>query len=336
MMSDKEVQLLLQHYKDNTLTSDELERLRTLLQSDRAAFEAVMDDELKASCDAILDEVDRRLLELARRDLHRRISTAPMPELKPRRTALFRRILAYAAALIVPVLLATSLYFAYDAASLSRQSLRVVTRQGERTTLTLPDGSTVALNPLSQVSYQAKDFSRSSRRIDYVGDGAFDIAKQAGAPFIIRTKEVEIRVLGTKFFFSARPDEAAAKVYLEQGIIELTALRSGRTVRLKPLDWAEVDYASGQITLSKHLPNSTVKALKQGDLIFRNEPFRDVVRRLEINYDYNFKLEAPIADHCFTGTLPTDNILEAIRILEVTLDVASDISNREIMFYQRR
>jgi ferric-dicitrate binding protein FerR (iron transport regulator) len=348
MTRNNEIRQLLEHYAADRLSPDELIRLRRLLASDREAVAAVLDEELAAAQHPDLTDDDLQLLAQMQAKLHAAIAQSPDAPQKPEgeaktiplRTLLLRsrllRFTAYAAALIIPLLLAATLYFGYDAASLGRQTLRIATRQGERTTLTLPDGSTVSLNPVSQVSYQASDFSRRSRSISYEGDGAFDIAKQSGAPFVIRSKQVEVRVLGTKFIFSARPEAATAKVYLEEGRVEVTALSSGRTVTMKPHDMVEVDCASGRITLSEGISHSALAALKKGELVFRDEPLADVVKQLEINYDYSFRLDGSLAQSRFTGILPTDNILETIRILEVTFGISSDISEREIMLYKHR
>ena len=68
---------------------------------------------------------------------------------------------------------------------------------GEQRFLTLPDGSTVELNARSSVQVR---FSGRERLVELVeGQALFDIAKDAGRPFTVKSGETRIRALGTQF-----------------------------------------------------------------------------------------------------------------------------------------
>jgi ferric-dicitrate binding protein FerR (iron transport regulator) len=74
----------------------------------------------------------------------------------------------------------------------------VTTNPGARSRLTLPDGTAVVLNADSRLTYN-EDFSGDSREIQLSGEAYFDVAKDPHHPFLIHTKTIDIKVLGTAF-----------------------------------------------------------------------------------------------------------------------------------------
>ena len=72
------------------------------------------------------------------------------------------------------------------------------TMAGQQATITLGDGSRVTLAPRSRLAVDG-DFGRHMRRVMLVGEGYFDVASAAGAPFVVQTGAVTTRVLGTRF-----------------------------------------------------------------------------------------------------------------------------------------
>ena len=71
----------------------------------------------------------------------------------------------------------------------------IVPRKGEYQ-LILADGSKVYLNSESRLRFPTH-FEGKERRVYLEGEGYFKVAKDAAKPFIVETKEVNVRVLGT-------------------------------------------------------------------------------------------------------------------------------------------
>src|SRR5690606_22961051 len=59
------------------------------------------------------------------------------------------------------------------------------------------------------------------RSVDLEGEAFFDVAKDVDRPFLIETKEISIKVLGTAFNVKAYPDEDKTETTLLEGSIEL-------------------------------------------------------------------------------------------------------------------
>jgi ferric-dicitrate binding protein FerR (iron transport regulator) len=147
---------------------------------------------------------------------------------------------------------------------------------------------------------------------------------------------LEIKVLGTKFYVYARDSSGTAQVYLEEGSLQLISEASGQKIMMCPNELACLDRSTGQITFSKESDiNSNITVVRNGGLIFDNQPLSKVVEQLEINYNYKFIIDSSISDYPFTGILPTGDILETIKILELSFNLHSSIQDKEIRLGRR-
>jgi transmembrane sensor len=65
-------------------------------------------------------------------------------------------------------------------------------------TITLPDGSSIVLQPHSKLEYD-KSFSASTREVTLTGEAFFEVKKDASRPFLVHANEIVTRVIGTSF-----------------------------------------------------------------------------------------------------------------------------------------
>src|SRR4030095_9403678 len=111
----------------------------------------------------------------------------------------------------------------------------VATKNGNRTKIVLPDGSQVWLNAGSNLDYNNLNFNKDVREVSLNGEAYFDVAKNAGKPFIIHTKKMDIKVLGTTFNVRSYSDEKITEAALIKGSIEVTLKdRKDQKIILKP------------------------------------------------------------------------------------------------------
>ncbi len=97
---------------------------------------------------------------------------------------------------------------------------QVTTRPGSRTQLRLPDGTSVWLNASSDLTYD-KDFGKNLREVNLSGEAFFDVTKDSAHPFVIHTREINIKVLGTQFNVKAYPEDQYTETSLIQGRVEV-------------------------------------------------------------------------------------------------------------------
>lgn len=78
----------------------------------------------------------------------------------------------------------------------------LVIPKGNAYELELADGTHVWLNAESELSYPTR-FAGEMREVRLKGEAFFDVAKNPDCPFVVRTDEVAVQVLGTSFNVSA-------------------------------------------------------------------------------------------------------------------------------------
>ncbi len=87
----------------------------------------------------------------------------------------------------------------------------LATRAGERTTVTLADGSTVALNGATRLRIVYADGQRRAELL--AGQAFFDVRHDVARPFVVRAGASETRVLGTAFDLDLTRTQVALAVY---------------------------------------------------------------------------------------------------------------------------
>ena len=87
----------------------------------------------------------------------------------------------------------------------------LATRAGERATVTLADGSTVALNGATRVRIVYADGQRRAELL--AGQAFFDVRHDVARPFVVRAGASETRVLGTAFDLDLTRTQVALAVY---------------------------------------------------------------------------------------------------------------------------
>ena len=314
-------------YRTDSLTPAELQALR---------------EQVNAASDADVEQVlHRAWMEEEIDGLH--VSDRRMEQVKeridratgrPARRFTFVRMAQMAAAVLLPLFMALSGYLLYENRQLAEEEMIVSTARGERASVTLPDGTIVALNAESRLSYYPKEFHRTERRIRFSGEGYFQVERDEELPFLIEARGLQVKVLGTTFNLHARSGEQTAELVLEEGSVRMESSKSHKHVILQPAQRAVLDQATGQIHVYAEDDFERVSAWRQGDMVFRNIPFPDVVRTIEENYHVRVHfVETACPTDRFTGTLPLGNLNEVLDVIEATCHVRSEVSGSEVRIY---
>jgi ferric-dicitrate binding protein FerR (iron transport regulator) len=127
------------------------------------------------------------------------------------------------------VLLLAGAFFVFNQNSTPVEMLAMKTLDGEVKEVALADGSKVWLNENSLLSYPDA-MNGDERRVTLKGEAFFDITKNPSKPFIIDTRDAEVKVLGTSFEVRAMDDETKTEVVVKTGKVSL-----GKKNEVKPL-----------------------------------------------------------------------------------------------------
>lgn len=281
---------LFKKYFTNRLTPADLSDLR------REA-DAMTDDQLE-------DEMHRLWMQ-----------SAPVPVAAPHRR---RYILSAVAASVAVVLCLAAglLFFGKDDTS---GMLCVQTAADEMCTLSLPDGSRVVLNGNSTLSYSPDGFTASSRTLQLDGEAYFDVQTNPKAPFVITTPTVSVQVLGTAFNLCSRTDAASDMLFLERGKVSFRVSDTGADYIVTPKQKITHCRTTGEVSL-RHSDMPDCAPWRKGLMAFDATPLRDVMAELADRYGVHISYTS-ISDEPFTGTLPANDIDEALRILTLCYDL---------------
>lgn len=300
---------LITKYKTDTLTPAELEDFR-------AAMAEASDDELSG---ALLDSWQRddlsacasgeeSLTEVKSR-IDARLGIRP-------RLGFWRIAAAAAAAVLLPALIIAALMLRTSQPDAARLAFAT---GGGQASLTLPDGTRAELAPRTRLQFTAaKRGSGSERTVDFDGEARFRVAKDASHPFVISGSGMRVRVLGTTFNLRLRQGASTSELALAEGSVELTATANGRKVRLTPMHKATLDRRTGEFEIEAVADSADIASWRHGVLTFKNRPLAEVLERLEENYGVKLVSEGKPAGR-FTGTLPADNLDQALKIVRLTL-----------------
>ena len=95
--------------------------------------------------------------------------------------------------------------------------------------MTFADGSKVWVNAGTRVIYPV-EFEKDKREIYVDGEIYIEVARDENRPFYVRTKDMNVRVLGTKFNVTAYESEAIRSVVLAQGCVQVETARTPKAI----------------------------------------------------------------------------------------------------------
>lgn len=179
----------------------------------------------------------------------------------------------------------------------------------------LPDGSKVWLNQGSSL-YIPKGMNGRVRDVRLSGEGYFEVARNEAKPFVVKTQEFDLEVLGTKFTVSAYDGKPSA-AYLSEGCVKVSGSDMPEKV-LKPDQKIERN-ASGEWMVSQEKAINHVAWI--GDcLFFDDAPIEEIVQCLEHWYNVKISLadNESLRSQNLTMTVrtePLDEILVALTSL---------------------
>lgn len=106
---------------------------------------------------------------------------------------------------------------------------QIIVPKGRRADITFSDGTKMYVNASSRVIYPAL-FKNDRREIVVEGEVYLDVKKDPSRPFIVKTKDFEVKVLGTQFNICAYKEDAATSVVLVEGKVEVETTNKKKVV----------------------------------------------------------------------------------------------------------
>ncbi len=307
-MSKQEFQNIIFRYFRGQLTENEYEQLTDYLQEseNRKIFEKT---KTEWTLNPEMDEASRKNWNR----LEYKINSANTNAISiPGIRRLWFQIIAVAAILAIGLFIGSISTFILSTKDANPEDLVFETARGQKSMVTLPDGSQVWLNAKSRLVYHS--FSTKNRNVELTGEAFFKVAHNENAAFVVKTDKCEVEVLGTKFNVMA---------YNEFGRQEITLLTGKVNVHTRSLDDVILP---GQALIIKDTLTHIVKAngsqatgWVENKFNFQNIPLSELMKRLENWYDVDITLDNKTSKEVnFTGTFKNEEtiwqVLEAIKV----------------------
>ncbi len=157
-----------------------------------------------------------------------------------------------------------------------RNALRYETAHNEQKKISLPDGSTVVLNPQSRIEL-ANSYSKTARTVILSeGEAYFEVSRQKQLPFVVDMDAASVKDIGTSFTVQKTPD--SIKVLVSAGKVAFIDKETGESREIS---------AGGSLclyTAAHHfgeLQSTGLTGSNDASLQFFNSPLSDVIAALQ-------------------------------------------------------
>lgn len=220
------------------------------------------------------------------------------------------------AAVAAAVMAGALFYINVNRQELLSQSNVIKVPAGQRIEITLPDGSTVFLNSLSEIEYPP--FFHKERRVKLTGEGYFEVAKDVSKPFIVTADKYEVEALGTTFNLnSGGAGEEPFSVSLIEGCVKVSD--GSNSVILLADEYVR---ARGGSLAVDSIEDYDAFRWREGLLCFSDLGFPELLRRMEKYYDVDIVVRRDSLPQVeVSGKIRvSDGVEHALRVLQKNID----------------
>lgn len=196
----------------------------------------------------------------------------------------------------------------------------ITTEFAQKTTVELPDASSVSLNAKSLLAFNKKDW-KHEREVELQGEAFFKVAK--GSSFHVITKSGTVTVYGTQFNVKQRDNYFEVICY--EGLVGVT--RNSQETKLKPGDSFLI--IDGKV-IAKEKENRTTPSWLNNESLFKSIPFKEVIAEFERQYNVTFDTASVNTNQLVTVGFPHDSLDVAIKNITVPLHLTYSKTNNTI------
>lgn len=355
MEIDKNIDVIIHSYLEGTANQDELLTLLNwikLRQENVTYFNQLCS--IWENSSNITNTGNETELALNRLNERLRLFTekeTDVPELEVTKRFLFIR-----AAAIALVLLGISAFF-YFALKTNKDVPAFITAiapNSQKSQLILADGTKVWLNSGTTLKYQS-DYGRENRQIYLDGEAYFEVAKNPDKPFLVYASNIIVRAIGTSFNVKCYAEDNTIETTLIEGKVQVSKKDENTPddiVFLMPNQRAVYNRFDKKLVIAGNQEIKTEKvdekvedidylqprsiesviSWRNEELIFENEPFEELTKRLERWYNIDIKVLDPEINlkNRYTGKFVNNESLEQVlRIISRTTPIEYKIQNKD-------
>jgi transmembrane sensor len=322
-MDRNELQRLAKKYLDGTATTHQKELLNKW-------YETIHDGDTEVvSTESSESEIKQRIFENIRANMDVKDR---QPKAGKKRSALQRKLfLGLSSAAAAILMLVGGIWLLNEKTGIDgpggAHMVSVMTNKIMK--ITLPDGSLVWLNAHSVFKYPSR-FKGKLREVQLVeGRAFFDVKHEEKHPFIVKTQNMNITVLGTSFDVRTYQREGTTKVSVITGKVGIT--RPGHenepAVMLLPKEQVVLSHITSQLK-KEPVKESVVNLWCKSPLVFEQENLDNVFKAIEKQYNTHIQVDnQDLLNERISITLGNQRLDTIMEILSFTKHFNYQIAN---------
>jgi len=214
------------------------------------------------------------------------------------------------------------------------------TPPSQKSKISLADGTVVWLNSGTKIRY-AENYGMQTRDVYLEGEAFFQVAKNPQRPFYVHAANITVMALGTSFDVKCYANDKTIETTLVEGKVQIasTDKSSSETIPvvLNPNEKAVFSKNSRKIQIARFeeakqiaIPDKkennpviyeskTIQSeisWKDQQLVFENETFGDLIKRLERWYNLNIKInDINLLENRYTGKFVNNETIEQVLLV---------------------
>ena len=210
----------------------------------------------------------------------------------------------------------------------------VIVPYGKRSQIVLSDGTKVWMNSGSKLIYPAL-FAENKREVYIEGEAVFDVVHLSDKPFIVITKDFNIKDLGTVFNISTYPEDHNSSVVLERGKIEINfrgnSVFSREKIDISPGTMAVFDRYKKSFE-QQHVNPQKYLSWREGYLILNGEKLGDILKKIGRFYNIEMVVtDNDLSNTTYSGYLDLKNSpSEVLKVINETTSLTYSLGQGKI------
>lgn len=321
-MDKNELRLLAQKYLDGNATPEEKQLLNQWYDNAETGWPETVD--LKRP------ETEAGVKQRLFNELHQQLFVADVQQTKPSNIKRLSVWLGSVAAMLALFFFVWTQNRRPEQLQVPVANARMVSVPQNRVMhLTLPDGSKVWLNKGSVFRYP-KSFDGKTRVVELVeGRAFFDIKHQADHPFVVKTKSVNVTVLGTSFDVSSYKKSGLTKVSVVTGKVGVTCADKNCTGTVMLLPKQQVVLTANSTSfIRKPEAEVEVNAWCKSNFVFEQESLANVFKALEKEYHTSISVsDKKLLDEHISINLNNQHLDSIMKVLSFTKHFKYQMAN---------